>query len=48
MMGQDEILSALEFALGLEKTSVIVRPEFTHRFRKGEPAVKTQGELRAK
>jgi precorrin-4/cobalt-precorrin-4 C11-methyltransferase len=36
------VLTATEFA-----NSKLYDPEFTHRFRKGEPTVKQQGEIRA-
>ena len=36
------VLTATEFA-----NSKLYDPEFTHRFRKGEPVVKQQGEMRA-
>ena len=36
------VLTATEFA-----NSRLYDPEFTHRFRKGESAVKKQGEMRA-
>ena len=36
------VLTATEFA-----NSRLYDPEFTHRFRKGEPATKKQGDVRA-